>query len=138
MILFSPLQNTADILASCKKTNVRCNLGLPSPIEIEHDIEIENDFFETVLISFRQIKQMCYLIARIVLNGCCLNAWPYSRYLHVKTGTESWIGLTEKVGSGNKSERISDQLTTRGHVLSHRGRKTPFKVNTKTRKIFFT
>lgn len=52
--------------------------------------------------------------------------WPHSRYLHVKTGTESWIGLMEKVGSGNKSERISDQLTTRGHVLSHRGRKTPF------------
>ena len=104
---------------------------------IEFDIEIENDFFETVLISFRQIKEMCYFIARIVLNGCCLNilspredqrdgTWPHSRYLHVKTGTESWIGLMEKVGSGNKSERISDQLTTRGHVLSHRGRKTPF------------
>ena len=101
-----------------------------------------------MLISFRQIKEMCYLIARIVLNGCCLNilspredqrdgTWPHSRYLHVKTGTESWIGLMEKVGSGNKSERISDQLTTRGHALSHRGRKTPFKVNTKTRKILF-
>ena len=64
--------------------------------------------------------------------------WPYSRYLHVKIGTESWVGLTEKVGSGNKSERISDQLTTRGHVFSHKRRKTPFKVNTKTRKIFFT
>ena len=69
---------------------------------------------------------MCYSIARIVLNGCCLNilspreeGWNLAlfRYLRVKTGTESWIGLTEKVGSGNKSERMSDQLTTRGACI---------------------
>ena len=43
----------------------------------------------------------------------------------------------EKVGSGNKSERISDQLTTRGHVLSHRGRsgvaKTRVRVTPRVR-----
>ena len=68
MLLSSPLLVPPTSLQVAKQM-FDVLIGLPSLIEMEIDIEIENDLYETVLISFRH-KNKCVMDSK---NRSCLN-----------------------------------------------------------------